>query len=209
PQGEIDLEGCRRLGIPLVRRITGGRAVLHGEDWTYSVTAPIADPLFGDTIHQTYRSIAQVFVRLFEGLGFATELKAHTPRQRVRLASPICFATPSAFELMIDGKKLVGSAQRRRPTTFLQHGSIPLRPQPKTLAALFTGADAGGLAEAMTDLESLGVWNTMAPGEFPQALVRAFEAEWGVGFDPWEPDGEVMGRVLRLAPAYVWPPVAG
>ncbi|NIR96673.1 MAG: hypothetical protein GWO39_00800, partial [Gammaproteobacteria bacterium] len=90
-------------------------------------------------------------------LGCEPEVKAYTGRQRVALADPICFATPSAFEILVGGRKLLGSAQRLLPKAFLQHGSLPLAPQWALLARLFRHADARALRDQMTDLQTVGV----------------------------------------------------
>ncbi len=194
---EIDLAACRREGVAVVRRSTGGWAVLHGTDLTYAVAAP-ASAGFGGTIMEAYRSLAEVFVRLFAELGFRPEVQSYGGRERARRASPICFATPSAYELLIGGKKLVGSAQRRRPDGFLQHGSIPLRRQNELLARLFRGATAETIEAAMTDLETLDLWRRLTPAEFQGKLLDAFErvfrAEWCEM--PWtEEDERAVGSL--------------
>jgi lipoyl(octanoyl) transferase len=209
---EIDVAACRAAGVPLVRRITGGRAVLHGSDLTYAVTAPTALPGFGGGIMAIYRSLSRVFVRFLSDLGCAPEVKAYTGRERLELASPICFSTPSAFEILVGGRKLVGSAQRLLADAFLQHGSLPLAPQWELLSRLFRGADAAALREQMTDLESLGVLPAHGEPELRERLAAAFAAELGVRLVPaaWDEADEAGVRGLEAAygPADAEPPVA-
>lgn len=184
---DIDLAACRAEGVPLVRRITGGRAVLHGRDLTYAVAAPTALPHFGGGILPIYRALSGVFVRFLRGLGCEPEVKAYAGRERAALASPICFETPSAFEILVQGRKLVGSAQRLLPTAFLQHGSLPLAPQAALLARLFRGATEPALRTTMTDLESLGLASPEDPASLDAVrgrLVDAFAGELGVRFVP-------------------------
>lgn len=197
--GTLDAAACAREQVPLVRRITGGWAVLHGDDLTYSVTAPLTQPRFGSTIHSTYLAIAEVFLDLFRSLGYDPSLHRISARERAGLASPICFATPSACELMIGGKKLIGSAQRRAPDAFLQHGSIPLRDRSRLLASLFTGADAPEVASAMTDLESLGVWRRCTPAAFRARLLTAFERVMDARFSPapWTAEDEARAMAME------------
>jgi lipoate-protein ligase A len=208
----IDPAACRREGVTLVRRMTGGWAVLHGADLTYSVTAPVSDGgggPFGSSILSTYRAIAEVFLLLFRGLGLSPEMQPYSARERLGRASPICFQTPSACELLIDGRKLVGSAQRRRPDAFLQHGSIPAAPQPEHLARLFRGADPAAVEAGMTDLATLGLWRRLAPEEFRGRLVAAFAQVFGSAWAPlpWGPADEdaVSSRESRYAPIQLEP----
>jgi lipoate-protein ligase A len=200
--GAVDAGACAREGVSLVRRMTGGWAVLHGADLTYSVTAPVtADGRgpFGDSILSTYRAIAEVFLRLFRELGYAPEMQPYSGRERAGLASPICFQTPSACELLIGGKKLVGSAQRRRPDAFLQHGSIPAAPQQELLARLFVEGDDGAMRDAMTDLATLGLWRRFTPSEFRARLIEAFADVFGANRAalPWGQREEEEVAVLE------------
>ncbi len=194
---ELDLAACTANGVELVRRITGGRAVLHGSDLTYAVTAPTALPAFSGGILSIYREISRALVAFLRSLGCEPQVKAYTARERARLSSPICFVTPSAFEILADGRKLIGSAQRRLPRAFLQHGSIPLAPQAELLARLVRGAAAEALRGQMTDLETLGVIGAVSISEVRQRLVQAFSDELGAAFQPaqWGDDDAV--RVLR------------
>ncbi len=206
---EVDLAACRRAGVPLVRRITGGRAVLHGSDLTYAVAAPTALPPFDGGILPIYRTLSGVFVALLRELGCEPEVKAYTGRQRVALADPICFATPSAFEILVGGRKLLGSAQRLLPKAFLQHGSLPLAPQWALLARLFRHADARALRDQMTDLQTVGV--LPAGGDdaaVREALVRAFGAVLGMDLRPaaWRAEDEAAVRALRADYAPEAPP---
>jgi lipoate-protein ligase A len=205
---EIDVEACRAAGVPLVRRITGGRAVLHGSDLTYSVTAPTGLPGFGGGIMPIYRELSRVFVRFLADLGCAPAVQTYTGRERLSLASAICFATPSAFEILIDGRKLVGSAQRLLPTAFLQHGSLPLAPQWDLLARLFRGASPAALREQMTDLETLGVLQRHGEPALRERLVAAFAEELGVRFVPAHWDDADERAVQALESRYGAPDAA-
>jgi lipoyl(octanoyl) transferase len=202
---EIDLAACVAAGVPLVRRITGGRAVLHGSDLTYAVTAPTAGAGFGGGILPTYRALSGVFVRFLRALGCEPEVQTYSGRERAGLASAICFATPSAFEILVGGRKLVGSAQRLLSTAFLQHGSLPLAPQYELLARLFRGASQAELRRQMTDLETLGLLERHGPQALRERLVAAFAEELGVTFVPaaWGPQDEAA--VEALLPHYAKP----
>lgn len=114
---EIDLSACRSLGIDVVRRPTGGRAVLHKGDITYSVVAR-----FPWSLKETYRYLSLALARGLRSLGVEAQLAPARPG--LRPGSPDCFASPSWYELLVGGKKIAGSAQKRDHNCFLQHGSI-------------------------------------------------------------------------------------
>jgi lipoate-protein ligase A len=135
----IDEAACARLGFGLVRRPTGGSAILHGcpeHELTYSVVAKGGDFAGVDDVLETYRVLGAGLVAGLAGLGIRAEL---VPRTRGAPAeSPVfCFGRAGAYEIAVRGRKLVGSAQRRQGGTFLQHGSILLDVAPGALRAVF------------------------------------------------------------------------
>jgi lipoate-protein ligase A len=206
-QRQIDLDACRAAGVPLVRRATGGRAVLHGSDLTYAVAAPTALPGFGGGILSVYRSLSRVFVRFLRSLALEPQVQVYAGRERAALASAICFSTPSAFEILVGGRKLVGSAQRLVPGAFLQHGSLPLAPQAALLAGLFHGTTAEAVQAQMTDLDTLGAHlpePLPGPEGLRERLAAAFAAELGIVLEPaaWGEAEEAAVRALlpRYAP---------
>jgi len=124
---EVDLDACQAQGITVVRRPTGGRAVLHDREVTYSVVMPLlADGQ--SSITEYYRRIGMALATALQSLS----IPVHLARPKVRPAagrtpaSPACFAALSRYELSAAGKKIVGSAQKRAQRAVLQHGSIPL-----------------------------------------------------------------------------------
>ncbi len=128
PAQAIDLHYCKRNEIEWVRRPTGGRAVLHDEDLTYAVVSndPHLFPL--GSISATYRLVSEILARGLGALGGTVSLQRRGGRavHKGVTINP-CFATASRHELLFQGRKLVGSAQRRLKRSFLQHGSIPVR----------------------------------------------------------------------------------
>lgn len=180
---QVDLEACAALGIPVVRRETGGRAVLHGSDITYAIAAPLNDAQFQGGILAIYREISRAFLHFFAGLGLGPQAKAYTGRERAETVSPVCFVTPSAFEILLGGRKIVGSAQRQIPGAFLQHGSIPLEPQQDLLARIFVAADAARIAEQMTDLRSAGALPALGVDELRTRLLQSFGAVFDIGLE--------------------------
>ncbi len=135
---EIDREACRKKGIDIVRRLTGGRAILHDEELTYSLTVREDLDLLSDSVVESYRQISEGLVGGLQKAGVQAELK---PRQKGKKApsgkSSACFDAPSWYEIVSDGKKLIGSAQTRKKGAILQHGSLPFRQDSKKIFDLF------------------------------------------------------------------------
>jgi lipoyl(octanoyl) transferase len=125
PLDGVDLARCRRDGVDIVRRPTGGWAILHTDELTYSVAALPDDPRTAGPILDAYRRLSAGLVDGLWRLGAPVELNPVNP-YGVHNASAACFEVPSAYEITVGGKKLMGSAQTRPQGRLLQHGSLPL-----------------------------------------------------------------------------------
>lgn len=125
PGADVDRDACRALGVDVVRRPTGGRAILHIDELTYSVIAPDTEPRVVGTIVDSYRRLSEGLLRGLMLMGVPTQ-QAERPDGHDRDAGPVCFEVPSNYEIIFDGKKLVGSAQMRKAGVVLQHGTLPL-----------------------------------------------------------------------------------
>ncbi|WP_206186465.1 lipoate--protein ligase family protein [Thermoflavimicrobium daqui] len=123
-QKEVDFEELKRYGLGFVRRITGGRAVLHDQELTYSVIVSEDHPLIPPTVSESYRVISQSLVQGFQNLGM--EALMSPPKHQPATSTAACFDSPSDYELVLKGKKVAGSAQVRKQGIVLQHGSILL-----------------------------------------------------------------------------------
>jgi lipoate-protein ligase A len=123
---EIDLEACRQRGYTWVRRPTGGRAVLHIDELTYSIAAPQTDPRVAGDIVTCYRRLSKGLVAGLARLGCAVLQAEEQPKAGPTGSSAACFDVPSHYEITALGRKLVGSAQVRRKGVVLQHGALPL-----------------------------------------------------------------------------------
>lgn len=120
----VDSGFCARNGIDIVRRVTGGKLVLHHREVTYSVTSNDAEA-FTPTLGGSYKRVSQALVKGLEKMGLAASLAAKAPPFYAQGTMP-CFSQPAQDEIEIGGLKIVGSAQKRTAGRFLQHGSIPL-----------------------------------------------------------------------------------
>jgi len=126
PGGDVDREACRAAGVDVVRRPTGGRAILHTDELTYSVIAPDTEPRIAGTIVEAYKCLSGGLLNGLLLMGVPTR-QVEQPDNHDRDQGPVCFEVPSNYEIVFDGKKLVGSAQMRKVGVVLQHGTIPLR----------------------------------------------------------------------------------
>jgi len=133
PARALDLERCREDGVPWAVRPTGGRAIFHAEEWTYSLAAPIADAGWGGSLAEAYARASWLIRASLARLGVPAVLAARAargpdPAPGERHASSACFAATARHEILLGGRKLAGSAQRRTARALLQQGSILLGP---------------------------------------------------------------------------------
>jgi lipoate-protein ligase A len=152
--GSFDAEAVAAAGFGLVRRPTGGRAILHAEELTYAVVGASPGPLFGDSLHATYMKINEALLDFLRGLGIEADISTGETREEMR--GLVCFKSAGRHEVSVQGRKVIGSAQRRRGDVFLQHGSILAGPAHLGLLDFLSGpVDRAALAAATTDLGQL------------------------------------------------------
>ncbi len=125
PSSDVDLARLDERGWELVRRPTGGRAILHTDELTYAVIGPKSDPRLAGGLMESYRRISRALFQALLSLGVAVEV--HQGKNPLAYHQPVCFENPSDFEITVGGKKIIGSAQARKKKGILQHGSLPLR----------------------------------------------------------------------------------
>jgi len=183
-ESAVNAEACKRLGFDIVRRITGGRAVLHYRELTYSIISRIDNPLFPSSVHGTYKVIAAGLLAGLRNLGIDAEMVSRGSRHASMVdkhaKDPACFSSPSWYELVVNGKKIIGSAQRRLSNAFLQHGSILIGYDPALEAQVLPG---GGSAGHATSLEQeLG--RSIEMKEAAEAFRRGFEHALEATFQP-------------------------
>jgi len=146
---EIPCAYCRDRGIDVVRRPTGGKAVLHGDDLTYSLVAKESNPLFSSGIVETYRTISGCLIRGLTKSGVDAQM-VEEGRIGVEHSGAFCFASSYKNEILADGRKICGNAQVRARGVFLQHGSVLMDFDPPAVcAAILKTKDAGRKAKAL------------------------------------------------------------
>lgn len=129
PLSDVRLDELNKDGYWLVRRPTGGRAILHIDELTYSVIGSEDDPRLKGGVLESYRVLSQALLQALHLLGIPAQSDGRKSGESSRVsgvANPVCFEVPSNYEITVDGKKLVGSAQARRKNGVLQHGTFPL-----------------------------------------------------------------------------------
>jgi lipoate-protein ligase A len=122
---EVNREALIKMGWDLVRRPTGGRAILHIDELTYSITGNTEQPILKGGILESYQKISQTFIQMLQKYSLDPRSREES-QQAKNQVEPVCFEIPSNYEITVAGKKIIGSAQARRKNAILQHGAIPL-----------------------------------------------------------------------------------
>ncbi len=178
----VNADACRQRGFDIVRRITGGRAVLHRHELTYSVIAPVDHPLFPPNVHGTYKVIAAGLLAGLRNLGIPAEMVTRGGGHAVLVnkndTNPSCFSSPSWYEIVVEGRKIIGSAQRRLSNAFLQHGSILLDYDQALEAQVIPGAGRGRGVTSVT--QECGI--QVARDNVKQAVLSGFSEKLGISW---------------------------
>jgi lipoate-protein ligase A len=198
----VNFDFCRRQGIEVVRRITGGKAVLHHQEITYAVISNDAGLFPPKDILGTYRLIAKGLQTGLQALGIITSL---AKSESVNHSSPrtgttvSCFALANHYEILFQGRKLAGSAQRRLNHAFLQHGSILLDYDPKlwgnALQSSLTPTASIGVA-TLKDFLSPGITNST----IAETIASGFALTFSIRFIPFCLNEIQLERVSQLEP---------
>jgi lipoyl(octanoyl) transferase len=185
---DFDAEALRRAGIDLVRRPTGGRAILHDRELTYSCVAYLDE----NGPRALYRSINLCLLAGLKILGIRAELSGSQPDFRALYTEPSsipCFASSAKDEIQYHGKKLVGSAQRRFGTVVLQHGSLLLGPQHRKIVNFLAPHAQGseGIMDATLrdhTVDAATILGKDVPfDEAAEAVRKGFESTLGISFE--------------------------
>jgi lipoate-protein ligase A len=191
------LAACDAAGVGVVRRVTGGRAVLHGGDLTYAIAAP--DAILPPGLRATYELVGVALRAALLALGVDAR-PAPGSASRPRRESFDCFAEPAGDELCVGGRKLVGSAQRRARGGVLQHGSIRLAPEPPAVRRA-AGVEAG----AATSLQELAI--EPSSEALCKACVAAFSRVLGAVLEPGALDAGEERTARNRAEAHPVDPI--
>jgi len=183
---EIDVDSCRNLGIDIVRRPTGGKAVLHDKELTYSFTIRENHPLVNNSILETYKKISGGIIKGLFYLGVTADLVPLREKSKIHHSDlkSICFSVPSQYEVQVEGKKIVGSAQVRKREIVLQHGSLLIELEKDKLFSVFNFPSVQIREELKTRFNATSLEEILKRkisfSELSAILPRGFEEEFGV-----------------------------
>ncbi len=202
--GSIDVEEIRRRGWGLVRRPTGGRAILHDDEVTYSVCVPQRLLRHGDSVVKSYRELSQGIEAGLQLLGAQARLAKHNRNEKApsRDLPAICFAQTAQVDMTVAGRKIVGSAQVRRDGVILQHGSVPLTLDLDDHLAVMPPKDdsqgqSAGLGKAMVAVSD-AVGRSVSFEEAGEALITGFGKALGISLEPAALSAREQQHAARL-----------
>jgi lipoate-protein ligase A len=205
PVADVDRERLVSAGWELVRRPTGGRAILHTDELTYAVIAPLNEPHVRGTLLESYLTISTALKASLSLLELAVNTRkdaetVHATRSR----NPVCFEEPSSYEILFKGKKIIGSAQARRGNAFLQHGALPLTGDLVRITRVLTFPDesardqaARNLLARATTLET-ALRRRVSWTETAQAFWQGFHQAMGLEFNNSKLDEEELSLAEKL-----------
>ena len=187
PVDDVDRPALASAGYDLVRRPTGGRAILHVDELTYSVVAPQSDARMAGSVVESYRRLSAALVRGMELLGIeelASDQRVQPHQAAAGPEGPVCFEVPSDYEITAGEKKLVGSAQMRAQGVVLQHGTVPLEGDIARVCPFLASRPnpARVRARATTVERALGrpvTWEQVA-----EAMIRGFTERLALRLEP-------------------------
>ncbi|RST74351.1 lipoate--protein ligase family protein [Siminovitchia acidinfaciens] len=200
----IDLDGVKRHGCQFVRRQTGGSAVLHDDELTYSVVVSESKPYISKSIREAYFELSKGIMEGFNQLGINADYSI--PKERFKQdPTAVCFERPSDYEMLVDGKKISGNAQTRKKGVLLQHGSIPFSMDKKVLFDLFLFSDEDTRERKRSAFSQKATTINEASGrvvtyeEAEKAFQAGFEKALNLEFVPFELSEEQWKEVQELA----------
>lgn len=193
----VNLDFVKQHNYAYVRRLTGGKTVMHHHEITYSVMSS-EDIFYKDNdLYRSYLLISQVLAKAFNRLGIDAYLSQGSPSHLSKSNNP-CFSFPTPNEIEIAGKKIIGSVQKRNNKALLQHGSIPLS-MDYHLYAGGTHTTAENLQRRMTTFSDVSDKNA---GELTDSLVACFQDFVGVPLKEFQFDTKDIQAIGEIAEKY-------
>jgi len=201
----VDVDAIRRRGYGLVRRPTGGRAIIHHHEVTYSVCIRAEDLNAGDSVLKSYRELSTGIAVGLCSLGAAARMPEKPSADRVKghELPAVCFAKTGGGDMVVDGRKIVGSAQMRRAGAILQHGSIPIRIDLEEHLEILPGkGEKAGVAPETLQRAAIGVADAVGRDvsfeELGQAVAEGFRLRFGIEIPRCELSDEEIARADEL-----------
>ncbi len=205
--GKIDVDGAKNYGIDLVRRQTGGRAVLHDQELTYSVLVSENHESMPSSVKEAYLVLSKGLLEGFRELNINAEFAI--PEGKLKTTnSAVCFEEPSWYELIVEGKKAAGSAQTRKKGVILQHGSIPIEVDKVKLFDLFLYPNERVKERARRAFDDKAVAinevskTNISFEQVKTAFKTGFERGLDIEFEPFELSSGQLAEVHELEKKY-------
>lgn len=205
---DLNFEQIHKLGLGFVRRPTGGRAVLHEHELTYSIIVSEQYPNMPKTVTEAYRVLSEGLLKGFQNLGLDAYFSVpETAEEKDALAKPksaVCFDAPSWYELVVEGKKVAGSAQTRQEGVILQHGAILIDLDQEKLLSVFNFKNEEARQKMKEKLPEKAVSiNSLSPKKVSvEQCIEAFSKGFMQGLDitlkPYELTDEQQAFVEKL-----------
>lgn len=190
PLSDVDLIRLQACGWDVVRRLTGGRAILHAQELTYSLSLPAAHLLAQGTILESYQRISAALLRAVEIMGLNGDALPHPEAEEQGAIKAICFEVPSSYEISAQGKKLIGSAQARKMGGLIQHGSLPLEGDLSLICDVLKFSTEGAREAARQRVKARAITAQAVNGQrvrweqAAEAFAQSFADCFGVRFAP-------------------------
>jgi lipoate-protein ligase A len=215
PITDVDIPSLQARGWEMVRRPTGGRAILHTDELTYAVIAPPGEPRVAGTVLESYNRLAAALMEALRLFNLPVEVHKYAdpsresglPRTGSKIPNPVCFEVPSPYEITIGGKKLIGSAQARRKEGVLQHGSLPMTGDLRRITQVLAFPDeeartraANRLLERATTLET-ALGRIVSWNETAEVFASAFRSVLDIDLQPGELSLQEKARTGHLIAA--------
>lgn len=196
----VNFKELENRGFGFIRRPTGGRAVLHDKEITYSITIPSGHKLLDLSIIDSYDLLCKPMVKALNSLGIAASLSSTTDNE---ISSPSCFAAPTFKDIKVNGKKLIGSAQMRDKRGLLQHGSILVDVKVEEIFAILNSNESKEklINRGKTKITSLISEGFLGSEEkLKDELVKAFKTTFNINFKALETS--VIGSFTKYVLKY-------
>ncbi len=204
PVSDVDENRLKNYGWELVRRPTGGRAILHTDELTYSVCGPEGEAALEGDIVSSYQRLSSAILTALEQIGVGVQALPQKKETTNKTPEPICFEIPSNYEITVNGKKLVGSAQARRKGGVLQHGTLPLKGDLSRITKVLKFPDESSRAQAAGRLLNRAATLESALGrpvswqQAAEAFIQAFSLILNLELKPGELSQEELSRASQL-----------
>ena len=200
---KINSNFCKLNSIPIIRRLTGGKAVLHGFDLSYSIVGDYSDKRFRNGVIETYKFLSKGFFDFFTNLGLNPRFVLSSPKKKEQ---HLCFNENSFWEILVQGKKIIGNAQRvigsSKGRVFLQHGSITISDPVPLMLSIFKHSKEPILRKNMICFEQLGIFPKLDFIDLEHLLESSLSKNFNISWSKNEWGDNELKKIYDLQKKY-------